>query len=84
MDNRAALQAAGQGTGTDALDRLRHGWGEAYQIDQDTQGWRARRRDGIGPDITAPGPDELWHKIVADYTRAPVPRDAGAGPGEQP
>jgi hypothetical protein len=78
MDDVAAPQAAGTSGDQDALDRLRYGWGDAYRIDWDpSRGWQARRRDGIGGDITAASPDKLWAKVVNDYTRRPVPRNLG-------
>ena len=58
------------------LDELRHHWGEAYQI---TNGpWRAKRRDGKGDWLTAPGVDGLYALIRADYAADPVPRDLGS------
>ena len=60
----------------DALKALEFGWGEAYEIGHDEErGHWARRRDGIGGDITAPGPDELWQAIRKDYDLKPVHRD---------
>jgi hypothetical protein len=41
------------------------------------RGWWARRRDGIGGDITAAGVDGLWNAIREDYAQKSVPRDAG-------
>ncbi len=63
-----------------ALSALRFGWGEAYRIGWDAvRGWWAKRRDGLGGDITADDPDELWHAIREDYDLKPVPRDGAAG-----
>lgn len=78
MDDGTAVAA---GRDALALEGLRHGWGEAYEIGcDDEQGWHARRRDGIGGLITAAGPDELWPAVCADYELSPVSR----GPGERP
>ena len=69
----------------DALEAIRYGWGDAYEVGcDDARGWWARRRDGLGGDITAPGADELWSAILADYTLKPVPRDLPAGGRPQP
>jgi hypothetical protein len=66
-----------------ALEALRFGWGDAYEISCDG-GWQARRRDGLGDDITAPDPDALWAAICEDYALKPVPRDLPlAAGGEQ-
>jgi hypothetical protein len=68
-----------------ALGALRHGWGEAYEIWRAGDGdWRARRLDGLGGEITAAGPDELWTAMKDDYALKPVPRglpqaESGAG-----
>jgi hypothetical protein len=64
----------------DALDALRFGWGDAYEIGHDEErGYWARRRDGLGGEMTAAGPDRLWEEIRADYTFKAVPRDLPAG-----
>jgi hypothetical protein len=63
----------------EALEALRWHWGEAYEIGRDdTRGWRARRRDGLGGDITAGGPDDLRQAIRGDYAVKAVPRDPAA------
>lgn len=60
----------------DALDALRWHWGDAYEIGHDDEhGWRARRRDGLGEDLAAADPDEMYGVIGADYNAKPVPRD---------
>jgi hypothetical protein len=38
------------------------------------RGWRARRRDGIGGDITANDANGLLNAIREDYDLKPVPR----------
>ena len=59
-----------------ALEALRWDWGEAYDIGRDDErGWRARRRDGLGGDLTAPDADGLYEVIAADYAARHVPRD---------
>lgn len=68
--DEAAPQPAGTGAGQDALAALRFSRGGAYRAGWDvTHRWRARRPDGLGGGITAPGPGE--------------PRRA-AGPGSGP
>ncbi|MGH3171462.1 MAG: hypothetical protein ACRDN0_37075 [Trebonia sp.] len=57
-----------------ALAVLRWNWGRAYEIDCDPGLWRARRRDGLGEDITAREPDDLRDAILRDYDVNPVPR----------
>jgi hypothetical protein len=72
--DKAAPQAAT--VDEDALSALEFSWGEAYEIGHDAErGYWARRRDGIGGDLTAPGLDELWQAVRADYDLKPVPRD---------
>jgi hypothetical protein len=58
----------------DALEELRHHWGEAYDIQQ-TGGvtWLAARRDGRGA-VHANSPEDLEAAITADYKARPVPR----------
>jgi hypothetical protein len=68
-----------------ALDALRWDWGDAYEIGLDDEhGWHAKRRDGLGGLLTAPGSDELYKAIADDYAFRPVPRDlpGAAGPHE--
>lgn len=76
--DEAERQAAGGGISTadsDALGALRFGWGDAYEIGHDDErGCWARRRDGLGGDITAGDPDALWAAIRADYDVKAVPR----------
>ena len=57
-----------------ALSELRHHWDTAYEI-TDRPGWRAKRRDGKGDWLSAPGVDGLYALIRADYAADPVPRD---------
>jgi hypothetical protein len=89
----AAAQSAGGGTaGERELERLRgqdlkwlrYNWGDAYRIGWDrVRGYWARRRDGLGDEITAGDAWELSEKIRADYKARRVPRDlppeAGTG-----
>jgi hypothetical protein len=63
-----------------ALGALRYGWGDAYDIGWDGErGYWARRRDGLGGDITASDPGELWAAIRADYAVKRVPCGLAAG-----
>jgi hypothetical protein len=65
-------------TADEALDMLRWNWGRAYEIDREAgQRWRARRRDGLGEEITAMGPEALRDAIFRDYEVNPVARDEG-------
>lgn len=86
MDEAAPPQAAEGKTPDDqSLEALRWNWGEAYRIEWDaTREWWARRRDGLGGDISAPGPDELRAGILDDYILKPVPRASApfGGPPE--
>ena len=62
-------------TADEALEALRWNWGRAYEIDRDAGGlWRARRRDGLGEDLTAMTPEALRDMIFRDYDRNPVLR----------
>jgi len=59
-----------------ALEALRWDWGDAYDIGHDDEhGWHARRRDGLGDLLTAPGADELYKVIADDYALKAVPRN---------
>jgi len=82
MEHAAGRTAAGKGmTGADkyALEALRWDWGDAYEISHDDEdGWHARRRDGLGSLLTAPGSDELYKVIADDYRLRPVCRDYSA------
>jgi hypothetical protein len=83
--DEAAPQAAASGTADeDALEALRWDWGEAYEIGRDGErGWHARRRDGLGGDLTGADAEELREVIRSDYTHRRVPRDLGAR-GDEP
>lgn len=59
----------------DALEAIRFGWDEAYEIEGSP--WRARRRDGLGGWIDAASADSLRRAITDDYAMKPVPRGAG-------
>lgn len=61
-------------TVNDPLDELRWHWGDAYEIERADDGWRARRRDGLGGWMTAPSAEELRDRIRGDYRRRPVRR----------
>jgi hypothetical protein len=77
MGETAPQAARGKTPDERALEALRWNWGEAYLIGWDVvRDWWANRRDGLGGDITAAGPDELRAAILADYTLKPVPRAA--------
>lgn len=59
-----------------ALEALRFGWGDAYEIGYDEErGHWALRRDGLGGHITAPDAEKLRDAVVADYDLKRVPRD---------
>lgn len=57
----------------DALDVLRRRWGEAYEIEASGGLWRARRRDGLGGPIEAPGPDGLGWAVAEDHAAGLFP-----------
>jgi len=74
-DDESALRPQNEG----ALDILRYGWGDAYEIGHDdVRGWWASRRDRIGGLLAASGPEELRDAITGDYAVKPVPRDPAA------
>ena len=78
----AGRTAAGRAAEQDALEALRHHWGEAYEIEHSGEHrWRAKRRDGLGGWLTAGNPDELLRMIAADYALKPVQR--GAPPADR-
>lgn len=78
VTGRTAANAGMTAADKAALEELMHHWGEAYEIGWDSdRGWHARRRDGLGGDLTAAGPDGLLAEISADYTLRPVPRTGG-------
>jgi len=59
-----------------ALEVLRLEWGQFYRVGWDAvRGWWARRRDGLGGDITADDPGELRTAVSEDYALKPVPRE---------
>lgn len=59
----------------EALQQLRHHWGDAYDIEQTgPRTWLAARRDGGGA-LHANDADELERAIGRDYLARPVPRD---------
>ena len=84
MDH-AAEAPAGDGrldsVDKEALEALRFGWGDAYEIWHDEGGWRARRRDGLGGVMTEDKPDALYNAIFGNYITKPVPRDLPAEAG---
>src|SRR6185437_14441602 len=54
MDEAAPQAASGKAADEQALEVLRLKWGHSYRIGHDdVRGWWARRRDGLGADITA-------------------------------
>lgn len=61
----------------EALEQLRHHWGDAYSIMHGRDGWQAKRRDGRGGWIIRDSADDLFDAISRDYLKRPVPRDAG-------
>ena len=61
-----------------ALSALIYGWGDAYEIWHDSEGWHARRRDGLGEVMTEDQPDVLYNAIFGNYITKPVPRDLPA------
>lgn len=79
MDEAAPQATAVRTPEEQALQGLRYGWGDAYEISIDAEGtWRARRRDKLGGAITSDDPEALATEIFADYSLKPVPRDPSA------
>jgi hypothetical protein len=75
MSTTADRTAAGRTLIKHELEALRWHWGEAYEICwDDARGWWARRLDGLGGELTADCPDELYAEITADYRCRPVAR----------
>jgi hypothetical protein len=84
MEEAAPQAAEGRTEGADALAALQWDWGEAYEIGRDAQhGWHARRRDGLGDDLTGASPEELRGVIRVDYARKRVSRNLAVR-GEEP
>jgi len=48
-----------------ALSALIYGWGDAYEIRRDEEGWHARRRDGLGRVMTE---DQLARVLLYEAT----------------
>jgi hypothetical protein len=55
-----------------ALDALRLGWGEAYEITVADGQWRAWRLDRIGGTIEAGSPEALRQALLDDHETRPV------------
>jgi hypothetical protein len=82
MEHAAGRTAASRARIDSELEELRWHWDDEYEIGHDDErGWRARRRDGLGGDLTAPDPDGLYGEISADYALRPVPRGVAAADG---
>ncbi|HEX3514838.1 MAG TPA: hypothetical protein VHT26_12645 [Trebonia sp.] len=80
MEHAAGRTAADMAAAEHELEALRWDWGDAYEIEHgEEHGWRAKRLDGLGGWLTAPGPDEMYGVIAADYALKPVPRSAAPG-----
>ena len=63
-----------------ALEAIRFGWGDAYEIGHDDErGYWARRRDKLGGDILADDPERLREEVAADYAMKRVQRETAAG-----
>jgi hypothetical protein len=60
-----------------ALEAIRFGWGDAYEIGHDDErGYWARRLDRIGVLILADSPDKVHEQVAADYAAKRVERKA--------
>jgi hypothetical protein len=55
-----------------ALDALRYGWGDAYEIGCDDGEWWYRRRDGLAGKVTADSPDQMGSLIAEDHAFQPI------------
>ena len=85
MTTTAGRAAAGRSHFDRELEALRWHWGEAYEISwDDERGWWARRLDGLGGELIAACPDELYAEITADYRFRPVSRCAPDPPRPLP
>ena len=59
-----------------ALEALCFDWESAYDIGYDAaRRYWARRRDGLGGDLTGEDAEALRSRIRADYIMKPLPRD---------
>ena len=75
MDHRGPQDDAfAESLAREALETLRHHWGDAYDIVRSDGAWWAARRDGLGSVIKAMRPDDLGTAISRDYSARPVPR----------
>jgi hypothetical protein len=62
------------------LEALSFHWGDAYEIEfSDEDGWRAKRRDGLGGWLTGADSDEMYKLIGEDYSLRRVPRSCTPG-----
>ncbi len=55
-----------------ALEVLQLTWGSRYELGVGLDGFWARRRDGLGGEILAAGPDDLHRLIRVDEETCPV------------
>ena len=78
MDEGAPQASETSAAEDPALSALMYGWGDAYKLWQDSEGWHARRRDGLGEVMTEDQHDALRKVMWDDYTAKPVPRDLPA------
>jgi hypothetical protein len=64
------------------LEALRWDWGDAYEIEHgDEDGWRAKRRDGLGGWLTAASSGDLFPRLACvDLVAWPLVGGT-AGPG---
>jgi hypothetical protein len=55
-----------------ALEALRHGWDDVYEFGVGSEGYWARRRDGLGATLTDREPGEVRRQVHEDYAMKPV------------
>jgi hypothetical protein len=62
------------------LEALRHEWDGAYEFGMGSDGFWARRRDGLGGTLVSEDPGELRRMVSDDYAMYP-PRSRPGGSG---
>ena len=60
------------------LEALQHEWDSAYEFGLDSEGFWARRRDGLGGVLVNEDPGELRRMVSEDYAMCP-PRGRPGG-----
>jgi hypothetical protein len=66
-----------EASGDRVLDALRHEWDGAYEFGLGSDGFWARRRDGLGGALVNEDPGELRRMVSDDYAMYPPRRPPG-------